>query len=187
MAQKIVLCGALVIFAVGCQGVTSVVQPFVSLKPDYTDVPVEDLRALAGQVEREIAAGNRNPNIADRGLLTLDDPAITQAIRTRAARYELVDAFRSTEFGWEKRDSLIWIIRSSAYKESGTRRSRDRDASIVLGENNDRWTIYEQLVKINNLPPASLSAVQRVFYEARLGHVKPGQPYENEAGERVVK
>jgi hypothetical protein len=56
-----------------------------------------------------------------------------------------------------------------------------------LGENNDRWTIYEQLVKINNLPPASLSAVQRIFYEARLDHVKRGQPYENEAGERVVK
>ena len=187
MIRKFVMCGAILILAAGCQSVTSVVQPFISLKPDYAGVPVEDLRALATEVEREIAAGNRQPEIGDHGPLTLDDPAVVQAIKTRAARIELIEVFRSTGFGWEKRDSLIYVIRSSAYKQSGTRRSRDRDALLVMGENKDRWTIYERLVKINNLPPASLSAVQRIFYEARLNRMKPGQLYENEAGERVVR
>ena len=75
------MCGAILILAAGCQSVTSIVQPFISLKPDYTDVPVEDLRALARDVEREIALGNRSPDIAARGPLTLDDPAGSGADR----------------------------------------------------------------------------------------------------------
>ncbi|HJP36496.1 MAG TPA: hypothetical protein QF901_10950, partial [Gammaproteobacteria bacterium] len=152
MTQKFVVYGALLFLAAGCQSFTRVVQPFTSLKPDYTDLPVEDLRTLAMDVEREIAVGNRAPDIDGHGPLTLDDPAIAQAIRTRAARYELIDAFRSTGFGWEKKDSLISVIRSSAYKKSGTRRSRDRDAMLVMSENDNRWIIYEQLLKVNNLP-----------------------------------
>lgn len=170
---------AIVAALAGCQ---SVMGAFTSMKPDYTEVPVDALQEVAATVERAVAEGNRDAQISDQGGIVVETEAIRQAIRTRAARAELLDAFRDTGHVWEKRDGLVAVLRTREYKKLGTRRDRDRNALLVMSENQNRWTIYEGIRKESNLPPRSLAAIQRTFFEARLEVMGKGQKYENESG-----
>jgi len=170
--------------AMGCGTLTS---PSPAIEDAPKHLPLEPLRALATEIERAVAAGNREVEIADREGLIINTPQMKQAIRTRATRIEVLNQFRDTGHAWERRDGLIWIIRSQAYKKSGTRRDFERNALIVLSENRDRWTLYQDLVKINRLPLGSVSTLQRVFAEVRNEFLNTGQKYEAESGEVVVK
>ena len=162
------------------------VRPFVRLAPDYKDVPADTLAAVALEIERAVKEANRTPDIPDRDNLVLS-PAVRQAIRSRAARVELIDALRASGFAWERRRGLVETIRSGEYKRATTSRERDRNAILVMSENDDRWTIYEGLVDANNFPRNALSAVQLTFHEARVQLLASGQFYEAPAGERVAK
>jgi len=161
--------------------------PFVRVAPDYSDVPREALDAVALRVEQAVARGDREPEITGSAGIVLDTPEIKQAIRTRAARAELLSEFLDTGYLCEKRSGLVYVERNGAYKKNTTRAERDRHALLVMGENSNRWTIYEGIVKASNFPPRSLSAVQEAFFKARQSLMKPGQRYENESGETVVK
>ena len=52
-----------------------------------------------------------------------------------------------------------------------------------MSENDDRWMLYEALLKDNNYPPRSLSAIQRIFFEARIEFLSDGQRFENESSD----
>jgi len=56
-----------------------------------------------------------------------------------------------------------------------------------MGENNNRWAIYEGLIKAGDLSPKSLSAIQDAFHQVRIQCMKAGQKYEDAAGAIVVK
>ena len=58
---------------------------------------------------------------------------------------------------------------------------------LVMGENTSRWALYEGILKASDLPAKSLGALEVIFAEARIELLPPGQKYENEAGEVVVK
>ena len=182
MKKAFMILGVLAI-AAGCN---SVMGSFVKLKPDYADLPVDDLRQVADEIERAVARGDREAEIANRGAVVVDTDAIRQAIRTRAARRELVDAFLQTGFVWERRDGLLWVIPSKEYKRAGTRRDRDRNALLVSGENTDRWAIYEGIIKASSFSPRSLSALKSIFFEQHLKHMKTGQKYETEDGQAAL-
>ena len=169
--------------SLGCQTITS---PFTSMKPDYTNLPVEDLHAVALQIEQAIEAGEREPVLEDRPELVLGK-RVRQAIRTRATRAELIDELRNTGFAWERQNGLLAIIRSRAYQDATDRRQRDRDANVVMGENDDRWAIYEGLIDDNDYPNGSRGAIQEAFFEARMQTLESGQLYEDESGEAVAK
>jgi len=175
------------ISVIGCGTLTS---PGPALENAPKSLPLEPLRALATEIERAVAAGDRQVEIADREGLIINTPQMKQAIRTRATRIEVLNQFLDTGHAWERRDGLIWIIRSNIYKKSGTRRDLDRQALVVWSENRDRWTLYQDLVKINRLPLGSVSTVQRVFAEARIEFLNTGQKYEQkyeaESGEVVA-
>lgn len=160
---------------------------FMKVRPDYSDVPVEAVREVALEVERAVAEGEREHAIADREGVVVNTDTIKQAIRTRAARSHLVAAFRETGHVWERKNGLIDIIRSKEYKKFGTSRDRDRNALLVLGENGDRWAIYEGIVDASRFSPKSLPAIQRIFYEARLQVLADGSKYEDESGNLVYK
>jgi hypothetical protein len=81
------------------------------------------------------------------------------------------------------RNGLIEVLRTREYKKFGSSRDRDRNALVVLGENTDRWAIYEGIVDAGNFPSKSLGAVQRIFFEARLEFLADGVKYESETGE----
>ena len=178
---------ALTALVLGCSSVAPVATPFTRGAVDYSVVPEEALRALAAEIEGEIAQGNREPSVENREGLVVDGEAVVQAIRTRAARAELVSTFLEGGHGWERRDGRIWVLRSEAYKADSTSRSRDLDALMINGENRDRWTLYETIIDDSDLPSKALSAIEEIFFEARFTLMAPGQKYENVEGDPVVK
>lgn len=152
---------------------------------DLSKVPVDTLRTLATAIEREVRDGNRRSTF-ENAELSMDEEVL-QAIHTRAARGEIVSDFLDTGFGWEKNDGLLAILRSNEYRLSGSSRSKDRDALVVMGENDDRWAIYEGIVEANNLGNSSLSAVQAIFAQVRIELLPAGQKYQDDTGEVAFK
>ena len=160
---------------------------FVKMKPDYAELPVDTLREIAVQIEQAVKDGEREPQIEDRGGVVLSTDTIKQAIRTRAARAHLVEAFLQTGHAWERRNGMLEIIRSREYKKFGTSRDRDRNAMVIMGEGADRWALYEGIIDAGNFPGKSLGAVQRIFFEARLEVLSDGVKYEDESGNVAYK
>ncbi len=163
------------------------VRSFIKLAPDYSALPQEDLIKTAKYIEEKIWAGEREPNLTNISSINLDTPQIKQAIRTRAVRSELVRELLDKGFIYEQNGGLIAIQRNSAYKRSTTRQQRDKNALIVMGENNDRWALYEGIIKANNYPSKSLSAIQDAFYKARVQLLQPGHKYQTPDGKITQK
>jgi len=159
---------------------------FTNLKPDYKDIPEQALREIARDIERIVAQGDREVTLENREGVIVNTEEIVQAVRTRAARHEILSAFLDSGFAWERRNGLIYIITGREYKKAGTSRDRDRNALLVDGECQNRWTIYEGILKANNFSPRALPAVQRIFFDARLEFMRPGQKYETETGEVAI-
>ena len=175
---------AAVFAAAGCR---SVVGPFLHMKPDYSALPTDALREVALDIERAVQRGDRDPEIADRAGIVVSDELIVQAIRTRAARSELIRLFLDDGHGRELRNGLAEIAGGKEYKRGTTSKERNRNALLIMSENADRWTIYEGIIKANHLSPRALSAIQEVFHEARLECMSPGQKYEDAAGQTAIK
>lgn len=175
--------------AIGCAllgGCQSVANPFVYMKPDYSDLPADSMKALALEIETAVQGGVRNPEIPDRDGLVLNEQ-VRQAIHTRAARSELLNEFRAAGYGLELSKGLIEIVRTKDYRQNTTSKQRDRNAILIMSENEDRWTIYEGIIDASNLPARSLSAVQEIFYQARLQVLPSGQLYQDANGDTATK
>ena len=170
-----------------CGGCISIGGPFFHAKPDYTKLPVDVMKEVALEIEQGVQKGEREPNIADRGGIVLSTDAIKQAIRTRAARSELLNEFLNSGHACEGRTGLISILRTKDYKKSASSRQRDRDALLIMSENSNRWAIYEGIVDASKLTPGSLSAIQAVFHDARVQCMTQGQKYEDASGAVQVK
>ncbi len=154
--------------------------------PDFSELPVDALRAIAADIERQVAEGNREPVLTGLDGLVVDTPTIRQGVRTRAARTELVNTMLDSNHAWERRNGRIWVLRTKDYKTATTSRQRDIDAIMVNGENSDRWAIYEGLIDANRLGRGALDDIEEIFFEARLKHMKVGQMYEASNGEKAV-
>ena len=163
------------------------IRSFVRIAPDYSALPQEELMRTAQYIEEKIWAGEREPDLSKVTGVNLDTPQIKQAIRTRAVRHELIKDLLDKGFVYEQNNGLIAIQRNSAYKRSTTRQQRDKNALVVMGENSDRWTLYEGIMKANNYPPKSLSAIQDTFYRARIQCLQQGHKYQTPEGNIVQK
>lgn len=173
-----------VLVLAGCQAVSN---PFVHMTPDYSSVPTEAITAVAAAIEAAVASGNRAFTLTDREGLVVTDERVVQAVRTRIARSELITEFMDSGHAWERSNGLIAIQRTREYKRERNRRQKDRDALLIVSENQDRWSIYEGLLKANNLSPRALSAIQEIFYTARIPVLASGHVYEDASGQRVTK
>lgn len=173
MSKAVLFLAALTILA-GCNTTNA----FISMKPDYSALPADDLKRVAASIEAIVAAGNEEFLLEGPGGLIVDTPDIRQAVRTRAIRQPLVSEFLDGGFGVEQRNGLLKIQRGSDYKKATTRNQRDREALVVMSENDNRWTIYEGLLEANNWPPNTLSAIQETFFLERVPLMKTGQPHE---------
>lgn len=183
MKTTIHVLAAMVILSTGCQ---TFMPAFTRTQPEYEELPVETLKESALEIERAIQDGTV-PELSNKPNVILEASPIQQAINTRVSRIELVNELLDKGFAWERRNGHLYIIRDRDYKEATTRRERDRNALIVTGEWDDRWMLYEQLRKVNDFPPKTLTAIQRIFHEARVEVMKPGQLYENIDGDPVPK
>ena len=170
-----------------CSTIRSVTSSITPASRNYADLPVEELREVAREIERSVFEQVTEPRLTSSGTLRVDDPRIVQSIRTRSLRYSILDAFRSRGHSWERRNGRLWIIRSSAYRDSTTSQQRNRDAFLVYSENEDRWRLYEAIIDANDLRNDTLQAIEEVFFEARLEFMGQGQLYENSQGDPVAK
>lgn len=169
---------------VGCQSVTN---PFVHMTPDYSEVPAEQIEKVAAEIEAAIASGNREFTLSDQTGLVVTDERIVQGVRTRIARSELIGEFLDSGHAWERSNGLVAILRTREYKKERNRSEKDRDALLIVSENQDRWAIYEGLVNANNLSPRALSAIQEIFYNARIALLDEGNAYEDVSGQMMTK
>jgi hypothetical protein len=156
------------------------------MRPDYSTVPQDALERVAAAVEQNVRDGNAEAVVEDDAGVVVTTPEVRQAIRTRALRAELIQNLLGSGFALEKPNGLIAIERSGAYKDATTRRERDRDALVVMSENNNRWTLYEGMMKASNFPSKSLSAIQDAFYRARVARMAAGEAYETPEGQRII-
>lgn len=161
-------------------------QTILGAGTNRVEMAEEAVRALAIDIEKAIMAGERTPEIQPPAGLSIESDLIKQAIRTRAARAELVQEHLAAGHIFEKDNGLVAIYKSEATK-SLSRDQRTRVASIVIGENNDRWNIYEGLIDASNLRLDSLSGVQRIFHETRVALIPTGSAYQNDTGDIVEK
>lgn len=181
MKYRIGMCVGIMLMAmVGCRSV-------LSLGPNYSTLPAEGLRAAAVEIEQVVQKADRNAKLTAQPGIVTDTEAIHQAIRTRAARAELVNKLLDSGFAWERADGQLWLTHNSEYRKTTKSRQRDVNALLVQEENANRWAIYEGIVKASRLAPRSLNAVQSAFREARVSCLREGQQYEDKAGKMVRK
>ena len=188
--MKHVLICRLAVLCVGvglCAGCASVTNVFVRTDPDFDAVPEASLREAARTIEAAVVQGERTPPLENRERVVVDTPRIRQAVKTRATRNALTADLLATEHAYEQRTGLIAILRSRAYKDATTRQERDRNALVVMSENNDRWAIYEGLLEANDWPAKALPAVQAIFFEERVELLPAGTHYEGPGGDVVAK
>ncbi len=165
---------AVVAMLAGCAQMGTVVGGF---RPDLDTVPEDAVREAARQIEEAVQQGAAEVNLAEANGVVLDTERIRQAVRTRALRSEAINEFRDTGFGVEDDNGLLYVERGRLYSNATTRRERDRNAMLVMSENNDRWAIYEDIVRANGLPSGAKDAVRYIFFEERIRLMPEGQPH----------
>jgi hypothetical protein len=178
LAVPACLCAVLI----GCQTLTSAIPFTAGGRPDYSSLPEAEMRQAAAAIERIVASGERNAAMPAVTGINLDNEAIVHAVHTRAARVHLVEELRTSGFAWERRDGLLHARGGREYSRATTRRERDRHGLVVYSENQNRWELYENIVRANNLRPKALDAVKAIFAEARVEAMGPGQLYEDTSG-----
>lgn len=181
--KKLVVTMLAAVLVAGC---ISIPNPFLHGKADYSKLNADSLKAVAMEVEQAVQEGNREPGVKDRDGIVVSSEPIVQAIRMRAARSELLNEFLDSGFAREDNNGLVKVLGSKEYTKATSGRERNRNAMLVLNENNDRWTIYEGIVKQSKLRGAT-PTVQDAFHQARVAVMKPGQKYQDAAGNTAVK
>ncbi|PCJ63990.1 MAG: hypothetical protein COA73_04680 [Candidatus Hydrogenedentota bacterium] len=173
-----------IIFLCSCASVQSTV---LRANPDYNELPVDSVSQAALNVEQGIKDGKRELPLESINGFILDTPEVKQALRSRAARSELIQDILTRGHAVEKRNGKISIIRSSAYKKSTSSKMRDRDALFIIMENRDRVIMYQSLTDANKLSPAARSALEVIFQRARVDQMEPGQLYDDAEGNPASK
>lgn len=175
----------LTLVAAGCASTPSV--PFIRAEPKLDTVPEAELRSVAEAIEAAVREGNTSPAIQNAGPIIADFPELQQAVKSRALRHKLISAFLDSGHAYETDNGLVAVLRTKQYKAEGTAQDRDRDALLVMSENNNRWTIYEGLVEHSKLESRALASVQEIFRQVRVDGMAPGQKYQQPGGEIVAK
>ena len=183
IALRTVVPACLCVFLIGCQTVASTIPFGGGGRPDYTTLPEAEMRQAAAAIERMVASGDRDAALPVISGVTLDTEPIQHAIRTRTARVHLVEELRVAGYAWEKREGLLHLRGGREYSRATTRRERDRHGLVIYSENQNRWELYEGIVRANNLSRKSLDAVKAIFADARVQAMGSGQMYEDANGE----
>lgn len=145
----------------------AVTRSFVGGEPDYEALPMEEMRKIALDIEIAVLQENRDAEIEDGETIRVSGQEVAQAIRTRIARSNLIAEFRALGYAIEKEDGMLYVQRDREYKRETTRRERDRNALLIMSENDDRWMLYEGIRKDSGLPSKALPAIRSAFFEAR--------------------
>lgn len=166
--------------AAGCKSMSN---PLVRTNADFSGLAVDQMQEVAAYIETQVREGNRTPELTNRENFIVNTEEIQQTLRSRAARAELIQVLLDSGHAVEQFDGKISVLRTAAYRKSGDRHDKDRDAMIVISENRDRVILYDSLRDANNYSSAARSAIEEIFYAARKAALKPGQKYLDNGGE----
>jgi len=179
----LIVCCVLLFAAAGCKSVSI---PLVRSEADYENLPVESVSKAADFIEEQVREGNRTPELMDEPDLVIDTPEIKQALRSRAARAYLIEELLDSGHMLEQSDGKIAILRTAAYKASGSKRDKDRHAMIIISENRDRVIVYDSIRRSNDMSSAARSAIEEIFFSARKAYLSPGHKFRIDGGEVQV-
>ncbi len=168
-------------------------------------VPQDTIREAALQIEAAVAQPSESPlTLSDFADLTVDIPAIRDAISARRTRYVLVEEFKDEGYIGENNRALIHdriqqvpMLGGSCMLPGVARRSsphsdvdgklHNRITLTILAENGDRWDIYETLVRENKLPRSALDVIQEAFRSVHEETARPGHLVQSAEGEWFKK
>jgi hypothetical protein len=95
--------------------------------------------------------------------LNVDNEVMLAAIRGRILRRPAVQKFEKNGCLGESRNGLLYYMRGDWC--TGDRDLRNRAAYIALSENHDRRTIYDQLIRANDLSGSAMPRIRELFVE----------------------
>ena len=142
----------------------------------YVTFPQEKIKDAASDIESQLEEGGRSFNFnpfAPRLLyaetitpeLKVYTPEVKNALASRKARFSQIKEYRRKGVIGEDNKGLLQI-RSAATSEV---------KRLVREENRDRMTIYQALVRQNNMPPDQLKLVQEQFAAVRREKANKGE------------
>jgi len=112
--------------------------------------------------------------------LNVDNEVVVSAIRGRILRRPAVYDLQQNGCVGEDRGGLLKNLKSRACAED--RAAKDRVANIVLMENRNRMTIYEQVTDANDLGSSGLNIVRGIFREQIYRKAWAGTPLQRPDG-----
>lgn len=119
-------------------------------------------------------------NVPALAELNVDNEVVVSAIRGRILRRPAVYELQQKGCVGEAHNGLLKNLKSRACAED--RAEKDRVANIVLMENRNRTTIYEQVAEANDLGGSGLSVVRGIFREQIYKKAWAGTPLQKPDG-----
>lgn len=113
------------------------------------------------------------PALAD---LNMDNEIALSAIRARVLRQPAVAEFKQKGCIGENREGLVQCL--GAEWCGPDKDSRNRAAYVVLTENRDRRTIFEQVVEMNSLGNSALGRIREIYAQETYKKAWAGTPLE---------
>jgi len=108
--------------------------------------------------------------------INADNEVVLMAIRGRILRRPAVEEFERNGCVGENRRALLQYLGNDWCPEG--RNLRSRASYVVLTENRDRRTIYEHIVKANDLRNSAMGRVREIFAEQIHEKAWAGTPLE---------
>jgi hypothetical protein len=149
--------------------------------------PEESMKKLVTSIEDAVRQGDREAKIPECDGLTAASTEFAQLLRTRAARYPAYQELMDAGYGYEEQDGLVAINATKDYRKATKSRERARHALVVLQENNDRWAMYDTLLKENKIGGGKLKQLRAIFGAVRVGGMPQGWLYQDADGKIVGK
>ena len=156
----------------------------------YVTFPEKEIRNAAADIENLLEegedAGSFNFNPFTSTLLYAESisselkvytPEIKTALASRRKRLRLINEYKSKGVIGENNKGLVRIRGVAA---SSVQR-------LVKEENKDRMTIYQALVRQNNMPPEQLEIVQEQFAAVHRGKANKGEWIQLPTGKWIKK
>ena len=149
--------------------------------------PEDSVKKLAANIEEAVRSENRDVKLPETDEVKASSPDLMQVLRTRAARYPAYKELMDAGYGYEERGGLVAIHTSKEYRKATKSNERARHALVVLQENNDRWAMYDAILKENRMGSGKQKQLRAIFTQVRNTGMPEGWLYQDENGKVVAK
>ncbi|MFH0797669.1 MAG: DUF1318 domain-containing protein [Candidatus Omnitrophota bacterium] len=112
-----------------------------------------------------------------------DSPVISEAQARRRERISDIQSYKETKIIGENKDGLLEVRSTAGLNEEEMAGLQ----KVLKEENRDRMTIYQEIVRINNMPPSDMRRVQAAFAKMQRKMAKEGEWIQNEDGAWVTE